>query len=637
MAAKWPASGATMIFNHSKELITRYALCGFLLSSYIFFNFLEAKSYKIKRKVKVDQLAAETCDLSENNKHRQINSLGKLSKVVVCSQRPVKKRVLNYVSKRFAKYLFVIFTSGFILIFFKSLLICLLDHEVFAQFRWLDCVLLGRIYFTPRLTYLAKYLTVLFTAPQIVWIFIMTFLKPEMSIQVIDFLFRDYKEVLNFELKSRSLSAAANNKTTATNYDNLIRLELLNNDKSNGDSYESLFFYTNRFSAASSFQHHQPFGTSFQPSDKLLGIRLRPNRTTESWTKLNDFTYFFVYAMCSTFLFASLLTAAIQMSLVITNHGFYLTNQRCVGWVEERRANLTLSNSLMFELLLDSFYKPSKIVAAKLASNSSLAKKPLQAILPPLVLQYTDIRPINLFTFFGILFDSFDNYIFWLNIILTLILNTYLIYLVNYDTLLYLKTIENRVAELKSGLSNFRILNCNKTDVQRASSYAIRCENKEREKRFAARKLGSAKIRDQICEVQALLVDFFESVHNYSPFISFYAILCATIWLAFTFFSCAFVFNPSSKARYTILEISFIEAFATVYFATVFGSFSFIRTRIRTLYNQISTFASLDEDAKSKITWRRILEYFQPVPIYCFYIFRTTEISWFYILKVSSR
>lgn len=485
-------------------------------------------------------------------------------------------------------YCFVI--SFFILLFFHHLTIVLLNFDLFSSLRYLDCYLPGRFLIHGRVAGGSKFIALILCLYQIAGRVNFYMMKPNYEMYCIEFMLFNYNEVLMWEIR------LANN---ANNY-KIVAVNSLNNVEFD-DYYNSIVGFKNEFSDVG--------------SQKLI---LRPNRTVKSWKTLTDFSFLFIAVCLLAFIFILPFVFYLLTPIIMTRHGFELNYPNCVDWIKNQIEPLDYKDIYVFR---GSRLENKSTVLTNSNSN-------------PLFLPFIDFQPFSFYNVVRTCIDLLINLICWLDIFLTLSTQLYFILIALVDIVTYAHELRKSLKKLVLELEKAR------TAPRQNFNQDLNEATKRRYSSIGGNRWQTTACHlSEVTENQALILDYFLSINKYNVFISFMAAFSILFWLIYTASFCFCFMLPSTKGQQTnSTEFLVLFGLATFFVLLIIGSAAIVRTASRNIYTLAATAMVLDQNyLTTKRRWSSILKFFFPTPLFCFRLFKDSEISWLFCLKVTYR
>lgn len=135
----------------------------------------------------------------------------------------------------------------------------------------------------------------------------------------------------------------------------------------------------------------------------------------------------------------------------------------------------------------------------------------------------------------------------------------------------------------------------------------------------------------QLVHIQALIIDMFAIIRDYNPYATFFTVIAGIVWYIFSFICCRWLFISGSNESHEThkLECYVIQFLTTSLILLILGSFARVKIVCGHLRQFITTMISFDRSSSfRKRRWHIILNFYTPVPLYCFNVSRTSELSW---------
>lgn len=326
------------------------------------------------------------------------------------------------------------------------------------------------------------------------------------------------------------------------------------------------------------------------PSDRSTRA-LRPNRTARCWLELHRFCRIY-FCSISLLLILAAPTGLIIYGSLLSQRGFELSYGNCIDYIT--RSRLAANGSHLLPSLYERIYVPSK----------SLEQLALERRQVPVVLlaDWADRADFTSgYHLLRLLFDLIETSLTIVVASLSLVFDTWMALVHVVDLRRYLAEIEK--------------------ELQSCLLWQRRCNH------LTPRKISN---------LQALLMDYFRTLGLYNLYVSFFTLFILSIWIALTIVSCLLMLNPRGTTADVKYEVSIVALILSLYFVTVVGSFAATRNRMRRIYSLLASNMALDRNTRvTKDGWIMFLKYFYPVPLHCFSILGSIEISWLLCLKVS--
>lgn len=331
-----------------------------------------------------------------------------------------------------------------------------------------------------------------------------------------------------------------------------------------------------------------------QNKSRLNQFILKPNRTLRTLLWFDKFSkYYFATASLIVVVFGSIVSYML-MSAVLTRRGFELNYSNCVSWIKSQ------PNRVEFSQIY-----PIRSEAGIKTEDS-----------PTFILPFVDLVDFNWYHSMRILMDILDMILIWVSLGLYIASYVYIISLQVIDVMIYNKHLE---AKLRKLIEKLRVESWEESRMRlQVYKSPLRLAN---DSRF-----------EQTLELQSLLMDYFQLIARYNPFLSSYSGLCIFIWtsiLVVLYFFTFWAMDVELK-----LEWYLMEAQTCSVFLTIAAMMSLVRRSSRQLYPLITSLTALDDErSSSKLRWLSILNFYFPKCRYCFHI-NKTEISWLFSCKI---
>lgn len=460
----------------------------------------------------------------------------------------------------------------------------------------IDCLLPGRMIVAAGAIDARNYLGLSLCLFHLTWQSTMLIAKPEYRFESIEFVMCDDDEVIAKEI----------------NVDNKPMIN--NNNQRNSSSGDFKLQMAGSWDPASKITKHYDSIFYFRNSmdrknDQFI---LKPNRTMYSWTVLTWISIIFhlvVFTMLAIFL---LFIIYMTMLLSLTRRGFELNYPFCVDWLRQKMANRSMSISFsdaQFDFT-EFIYKPTEKLEKNYTNFSKLDndQTPLRIFIP-----FENIIDINYYHILELTISFLDNIMILQFSLIASLSNTYLSIMMIADMFLYARIINSKlrriVSEIESSGEQVKLARGGQRDLER-----------------------------RISLIQTEIKDYCDQIRRYNPFSQWYALFCITIWWIFTAVSSFYVIYPNiqvEEVQSDKLIWYVLHAFATALLMLILGTMALISTSGRRIYPSISRLMALDGNS-TKRRWPHILNLYKPTPLHCFTIFKSSELSWLFCLKVSS-
>lgn len=535
-----------------------------------------------------------------------------------------------------------------------------------ADYYYLDCLLIGRFRFVGRTNRMSGEILLVFVIMFSVYRFIcLLFVPQHFKFVSIEFLLYDYEDVLMNEIKSESLAATPSLSPMPGYHQEFSSLRTM---PSYLRAHERVVADCNNqtiaFGKATKYKINQEFPLGLDGANKLAlfylrehfdanvqeRLILRPNRSAESWLKLNECTCLLSIGAVCTIVGWLLLMYYTLGGSVLTNLGFELSYPTCVTWLRDcqlEQANATNPATGATSNLNCSTPKSSLFDLTTIYQTPRVLghERPLDQI--PSVIPLEGIQQMGWYNLARLLADLVENHLVYIEFIDNFVCLVYVNSINSFDVILNARQIKRRLEQLIHSLEQ-------RQSHQRASYRTydstititgpmVRAANSARWRAGGpAESMPTIQDHDvetleQIDKIQAILTDHFELVKSYNAFISFFTTIYLLCWLLATMTVCSWMATIKSRSTGIEKEFAMAEIGGTMvaFFLTV--PFAITKSENTRLYPLISRAMALDlSDPTKKHRWSTIIKHFYPRPLYCFAIFGSSEISWLFCLKLVS-
>lgn len=501
-------------------------------------------------------------------------------------------------------YLFLI--SQYTITLIKYTIITLLSLDSLKDSRLLDCFLVGRVSFIGRTNKISRQIGQLAAAMFMFYRVRLTTFASGYRFYGLEFLLYDYDNIVMNEAKAGKrkieLRRSAREK---------IQHEYVNQIISQQNYNQSV-----PISAILHFKN--PF--SSPDHDEYI---LRPNRTSKSWTNLAQYTIVSLVLSILATLFWIILMSNVLGASILTNTGFELNYPNCLSWVREQQQQERkyLSNSTKNppeHLKYSSIYVPKDRLAFEMDIDDL-----------PFTLPFEDFPMLTPYNIFRICFDIYENSFWYIDFFFIYVSIAYTSLLMSIDLMINAREIklhlENIIDRLHEKLLKAKIVYFDLTPAHVRLTYhnqqPIQLKNFD-------------QLDTDISQLQAILLDHFTMVKGYNCYMAFYIIFCTIIWFQYSIIICSWM----GIIRSTAVEKEFALAETITFFIllSLLAGAALVRNLNRQLYPLIASAMALDCNCiATKSRWLIIMQYYYPKSLFCFRIFSSIELSWFFCLKVS--
>lgn len=136
-----------------------------------------------------------------------------------------------------------------------------------------------------------------------------------------------------------------------------------------------------------------------------------------------------------------------------------------------------------------------------------------------------------------------------------------------------------------------------------------------------------------------MVVDYFALLHRYNSYAAFHTSIIITFWVTYSILLCFWTFKPdhiSSQFEWNFMQVvQIVQVISTITIFTIVGMYSLVEVHSLKLYAEIATSMALDQNRSTKLRWLAILEYYFPIPSYCFMLLKSFKISWLFNFQAS--
>lgn len=318
-------------------------------------------------------------------------------------------------------------------------------------------------------------------------------------------------------------------------------------------------------------------------------VLFRPNRTCKTWLALARQLMVSVFTSTVCLLLTTVVAAIMLLPMSLTRRGFELSYQQCVEWIASQPDESAYSH----------IYVPS--------TNSTAILLPEPVVFLPL----EDFCQFNFYHLLRVSLDLIENLVIYLDVVAAFSANTTLAVMISADVRHYSYQISIRL----------------KQAIAQNKSHTLYELSKSNSRIW----VDDSKLTD----LQATIIDNFHSVQFYDRFVSFYVTFCVSVWIVYSVLVSSWMLAPVRFADTAKFEWYFVHAVSTVYVLVIIGSFAQVRIACKNLYPLISTVAALDGDHfDRKNRWLTIMKHYNPKPLYCFTMFKSSEVSWMFLFKL---
>lgn len=474
------------------------------------------------------------------------------------------------------KVVFIIY----MIIILKYALIILLDLELFAAYRYMDCFVLGRFQFLGRTGLMSKYLAATLASSLCIYR-IHLFGRPRHRFDCLNFLMKGHDAALKNQLQLDGPTSCKNNNTDLT-------------------SSDPTYFIRNNHPLVEHLGHSE------------CHIQ-RLDRTPRCWQILARYTINYVLLIMVTAMVVTTSLFFLLSPSLFNSLGYCMRYSSCTRWLR----TLNESQQVAYSYLID----PQQNVGCSVVKTRDL----------PIILPFNNFIPFNVFHVTRIVFDFMDDNIVYMDFFFTHACHLYIMLVMVSESYLNVSRMKPKLTSLIYTLNlvvnnwNIRenyMANLDMVTIRRRDKFPFRLNYHE------------VELQKDLIEIQKIISDHFRKTTSYNSYISFHCLFCVVIWLVYATVLCLWVGLSGRQA--VLAELYFSMGLASVLFMAMFSLPASYRRVNLSLYTPISSLMALDYfNHTTKSTWITILDHFHPRPMYCFSILGSTELSWLFALKVS--
>lgn len=366
------------------------------------------------------------------------------------------------------------------------------------------------------------------------------------------------------------------------------------------------------------------------------GLLLRLNRTSTHWRKLHRLNSFMLPSLIWALLFWLVLLSYLVGGSILTNTGFELAYSSCAAWLrDQQHANRSAYSSI---------YRAPLVLAGEL---------PLQDLQAITTVELDRLPPITSYYLVRVLFDSVECLILYYEFVLYVLFTCQLVILASIDVIHNAQQVRCLVQNVTDKLESRQIelplwdtatgreFIVSGTAGQRGRSASVFPSQRGR-----IRRQDDRKLRREIIQLQTILGDHFQLIVSYNAFVAYVLLLPIFCWLSYTTIICIWMGQIRTRA----IEIEFIlaETAAVLMSFMTLSTAAIARSHNKNLYPLITRLMALDQTSSysevmsaghpgpiTKLRWIAVLRYYFPKPTFCFALFGSMQVSWFFCLKVS--
>lgn len=319
--------------------------------------------------------------------------------------------------------------------------------------------------------------------------------------------------------------------------------------------------------------------------------------------------------------------------LVLTRRGFELVRKECVRTILiESAAAIKCGQTCRGPKWYESIYVPDPAKDQAEIFNSG----PVSLVLP-----YDAMVPLNLYHVVRVAFDILELYIIWCGLWFNYLYQIYYSVIFSVDTNNYVINLRKQVDELAEKLRN----ESSKLEPLREESMG------QTQPAIVSRPLtGGADEQaravpnyqsDSITDLQASILDCFNCIALYNPYIALTALINVIIWIFYTFLIFVRILRVDrletvARLDHGIqLEYALLFGWCLLIVMVELAAAAILDSQTRQLYRSMTVVMALDTSV-TKRHWITLLKYFEPKNLNCFTFFNHISISWLFCMKVSA-
>lgn len=494
-----------------------------------------------------------------------------------------------------ARIQIIILISYGVIVTLKNLVLVLLDLEIFAAYRYIDCYVLGRLQFVGRTGRVSKYIALTAAIAQLIYRYFLLLSKPKTRFSCVEFLLKGYDAALKNETRYENRRARSHDSDN----DN-------NNIDDTSESYTKVPEYIDDIYCIEN---------NFEFTTRSENVILRYNRTAESWIRMINFCNNLMIIYIINIPFWALFLFFILAPSVYTKVGFAFLYTNCISWIGQQNDRVQQEYSF--------------ILKPKYLNYSMLTIDDL-----PIVLPFSNFVDMNPYQMLRMVLDTFEDVYLYGDFIFSTASHTYLIGLVIYESHINNCMIRERLVGLAGDLVRLFDETSRRHDMHLGENRLSHSYEILPKGMITKMRKYDKKIQEQLIEIQEVLIDHYSSIFKYNNYVSFNASFIASLWMIHTMVLCLYIGMVGSVAIQG--ELYVIVVITGILSLMILGSLAIHRQDNQKLYTPISTLMALDHNVTvTKLRWISITKFFVPRPMYCFAIFGMTEFSWLFCLKVS--
>lgn len=501
----------------------------------------------------------------------------------------LQKNKLRSLSRRWFKAIVIVY--GFLSI--KYLLLCLLNLDYFAGYRFLDCYVVGRIAFSTKSYNATRVLIVIALIFSLVFrLIIVNKTAQSVNYELFRFFELDSEEVVSNEIQLRRYRKALRRGAINLAIENTIKYD----DIPLRYSLEAIGRYS------PPVPHHEKFRFYFENPfesrpDRLNSILLRLNRKSDARQMLKNAMIIYYPIALAIFLFIPMIYMYFFiLETTVTSKGFLINYDNCIKHIESLSPEEALLYSHIYRTNLS------------LLPSGSITSVP---ILSP----YHIIR----------LFADVIEFIFaWCECCLAVALYTNIMILQLLDLTIYLKLLKEKVQTTIEYMRYNSMTTVEHVKMVRNLNFAL----------VRDQKYGPPETDCCAATTQADILDYLRLVASYRGYARFQTSAILLVWVAMamgTSFWLAVNKFDDLRGEWRWAQLG-VASYAIV----AMGTLAYFESSSRKLYTLMSSAMAVDNDIiGTKLRWCHLTMFFHPKPLYCITILDISKYSWLSCMQVS--
>lgn len=514
----------------------------------------------------------------------------------------------------------------------KYLVLVLIDYEPFASYRYLSCFLIGRLLLNERTIEFSKYFVLFSCSMRLIWL-LLAFCLKGFYLECLNFLLRkSYSDLL-----LEDSCALTTNQWQDRREDSRERLHTLLVDR--------------RKRRLSTARHYGP---------RLLHKRL--NRTADAWQYLNGRVVFYAIIVLFIAGFIGLFILASQLPLLVTWRGFRLNYEHCLNYIAANERDIQTSRWRDFYITI------SMQSSTAMEANHSKQAPQQTDWGRQFFMGFDELIVLNKYQLMRISWEIWENLVLVCETLATLASPIFIVFLVTDDLLYYSERVNERMRKLKCRLefdrstehcrhamnAHIALQQANRNVESGWLPIGSKCGERPNgghinDEEMAEGGSGSiheapkqslisdecAKNHFEVFKLQLMIADLFYLTRSYNRYASELVELYIMVWISLSIFVASWMFTPGNFFETSKLECYILHFCATILSIVTIGRLSLVRKNSIILYKLIVASMALENDCLvNKLRWSKLTRYYQPTSMHCFTAFNSTEVSWFFSMKL---